>query len=262
MQKTVFIFLVSWLVCFGTVSGASEPTKPVNKQVWIEPVTGMEFIWIPGSSSKPRLGGFWMGRYEVTQGQWKRIMKASPFHHNIITGDEYPVSNISWNECREFIELLNGGGPHTFGLPTEAQWTYAARAGTRTIRFWGDDPARACKYANVFDLCTKKKFHYWWQNHNCDDGYAGPAPVGRFMPNAFGLYDMLGNVWEMCADNYFKGVEFNSVHNIPETARYPRRSIRGGSWHDPPWYVRSAHRAWVDESYRHFTLGFRMIKRG
>ncbi|MGM0653785.1 MAG: formylglycine-generating enzyme family protein [Thermodesulfobacteriota bacterium] len=107
-----------------------------------------------------------------------------------------------WNDAKAFISWLNGKTGKRFSLPTEAQWEYACRAGTGTFRYWGDGEGTACPYANVNDLTSKRINKFSWENFNCEDGYAGTSSVGRFKPNNFGLYDMLGNVWEWCEDGY------------------------------------------------------------
>lgn len=118
--------------------------------------------------------------------------------------DDQPVVDVSWNDTKKFMKWMNRRAGQAFSLPTESQWEYAARAGTQTTRFWGNDSADACRHANVFDITIKDRFHYPWDNHACDDCHILTAPVGRFLPNAFGLHDMLGNVSEWCEDVYDK----------------------------------------------------------
>ena len=114
------------------------------------------------------------------------------------------MNNVSWYGAVAYIDWLNQETEtgKKYRLPTEAEWEYAARAGTSTVRFWGDSPDDACQYANVYDQTSKKENGYSWKNHNCDDGYSNTAPIGSFLANSFGLHDMLGNVWEWCADRY------------------------------------------------------------
>ncbi len=127
-----------------------------------------------------------------------------------------------------------------YRLLSEAEWEYAARAGSDKARFWGSSPDRACQFGNVGDYSAKKK-HPDWEIHECDDGYAETAPVSSFKPNAFGLYDMLGNVWEWVEDCY--NANYDGAPNDGRawaTGDCSRRVIRGGSWNNSPAIVRSA----------------------
>lgn len=109
--------------------------------------------------------------------------------------------NVSWYDATNFAKWLSKETGQKFRLPTEAEWEYTARAGTKTSRFWGNNPDEACQYANVADLTVKKRWATWIV-HNCEDNYLVAAPVGSFNPNGFGIYDMLGNVWEWVQDVY------------------------------------------------------------
>jgi len=116
-------------------------------------------------------------------------------------GDSQPVANVSWEEAVAFARWLSEKSGQAYRLPTEAEWEYAARAGTTLSRYWGNDPDASCKYANVADL-TAKKQRPKWTTFPCDDHHVVSAPVGSFMANGYGLHDMLGNVWEWCEDVY------------------------------------------------------------
>ncbi|MEK7450052.1 MAG: formylglycine-generating enzyme family protein [Planctomycetota bacterium] len=128
------------------------------------------------------LNSFLISKYEVTQGQWQKIMNNNPSNFK---GDNNPVEQVSWDDCQEFCKRSEtesaSGGKTGLRLPTEAEWEYAARAGTTTKYYWGD---------SIND-------DYLWDNSNL-----GTHPVGQKKPNGFGLYDMLGNVWEWCQDWY------------------------------------------------------------
>ena len=106
---------------------------------------------------------------------------------------------VSFEDAQAYIRWLNRKTGQHYRLPTEAEWEYAARAGTTTRRYWGDKPDDACQYANVADQSAKKVFP-GWAVHHCDDGYVYTAPVGSFQRNRFGLHDMLGNVWDRTQD--------------------------------------------------------------
>ncbi len=258
-------------------------------QTWREPVTGMEFVRVPGgcfqmgspSSESGRykdegpvhevcvqgFDGFWMGKYEVTNAQYRRFKSghnSEDYKGNSLNGNNQPAVYVSWDDAKAFVGWLNrqNDGRYKFKLPTEAEWEYAARAGTQAARYWGDDPDEACRYANVHDFKSKNAFsNITWSNHNCDDGFAVTSPVGRFKPNAFGLYDMLGNVWEWCEDIYDEGAYGKHNRNNPVvTSGGSDRVIRGGSWSNSPRYVRSAFRRRLDPVDRGSYLGFRLLR--
>ena len=263
-------------------SNGKKPTPKTAdmKKTWKDPVTGMEFVWVPGECYEMGCGswtsdcydnekpvhevcvdGFWIGKYEVTQGQWKKVMGNNPARFK--KGDDYPVEKVSWDDAKTFIGKLNSssGGGYRFRLPTEAEWEYAARAGTTTVRYWGDDPDDACRYANVHDQTSKRINKFYWPHHNCDDGYAVTAPAGSFQPNAFGLYDMLGNVWEWCEDIYSADAYRKHQRNNPiYTEGGSDRVIRGGSWCTEPGGVRSAYRDNFAPVYRNYDVGFRLLR--
>ncbi|MCP4400069.1 MAG: SUMF1/EgtB/PvdO family nonheme iron enzyme [bacterium] len=253
-----------------------------------EEVTGMEFVWIPngcfqmgspddeegrrgneGPVHQVCLDGFWMGKYEVTNAQyrkWKRDHNSGEYKN----GKSQPAVYVSWEDATRFAEWLTtqDGGQYTFSLPSEAQWEYAARAGTRTSRFWGNDPDDACGYANVYDLTSKDTIDWSFTLHDCNDGYAATAPVGgegKFRANAFDLFDMLGNVWEWCRDTYSSDIytrrsKMESVSNPIYNEGGTGRVLRGGSWSNDPRGVRCAYRYVSSPSYRDAVFGFRLAR--
>ena len=169
---------------------------------------------------------------------------------------------MSWHEAKAFAEWLaeRHKGIYTYRLPTEAEWEYSCRAGSSTIRSWGDGSDEACIYANVADEALKAKLP---SLHNCSDGFTVSAPAGSFKPNAAGLHDMLGNVWEWCEDRYgkdaYKNDEKNNpvYHTIESGMNY--RVIRGGSWLSRPVYARSAKRSPLHPDSQNDVTGFRLV---
>ena len=172
--------------------------------------------------------------------------------------DEHPVVNVSWNDAVAFCKWLSKKEGKTYRLPTEAEWEYACRAGTTTRYYSGDDPETLAKVGNVADATAKAKFPDWKWTIKASDGYVFTAPVGKFKPNAFGLYDMHGNAWQWCADWY--GADYYTKSPTddptgPSTGSF--RVLRGGSWYTRrrvlPFGVPPRH----GPGLRNFVLGFR-----
>jgi formylglycine-generating enzyme required for sulfatase activity len=184
---------------------------------------------------------FYMGKYEVTQKQWYAIMKTNPAYFNSekIGSDtrNHPVENVSWNDAQEFIKKLNEKeGTNKYRLPTEAEWEYAARAGTQSKWSFGDDENQLKDYA--------------WYGSNSD---SKTHPVGQKKPNGFGLFDMHGNVWEWTCSDYGNYSENNQLKCSSKNDA--RKSLRGGSWLNYSDFCRSAYRNYISNR---FSYGFRV----
>ena len=154
-----------------------------------------------------------------------------------------------------------GGGGYSFRLPTEAEWEYACRAGTSTAWFWGDEPNEACKYANVSDLKIEEVW-FTFSSTKCNDGYVVSAPVGMYQPNNFGLYDIIGNVSEWCADGYeeeayAKHARVNPL--IPGGGKYSQ-VFRGLGWNQSSDKFRCAFRGHSTHNRGYYYLGFRVVR--
>jgi len=164
---------------------------------------------------------------EVTQGQWKAVMGDNPSHFT--KGDDYPVEKVSWHDAQAFLKKLNTMDPgKNYRLLTEAEWEYACRAGTTGERY-GELDAIA------------------WYDKNSG---GRTHPVGQKQPNAWGLYDMLGNVWEWCADWYGENYYANSPSTDPRgPSSGSYRVLRGGSWYNSAFYTRSAYRCRNNPAY-------------
>jgi formylglycine-generating enzyme required for sulfatase activity len=224
---------------------------------WLEPHTGMKFRRIPGGSFRMgsptseegrydnerqytvRVGQFWVGETEVTQAQWQAVMGSNPSYFK---GSDLPVEKVSWDDIQEFIKKLNARTGERFRLPTEAEWEYAARAGTQTSRYWGD--GIGMNNANC-DGCGSR-----WDDKET-------APVGSFKPNAFGLFDMLGNVYEWTCSEYKENYDGSEQKCAVSASKY---SLRGGSWYTEPWRVRAANRYNLGLDSRFFGIGFRLAQ--
>jgi formylglycine-generating enzyme required for sulfatase activity len=212
---------------------------------------GLNYVWIPpddfqmGCSDGDKecdtdehpahrvriSNGFWLGQTPVTQAAYQRVMHSNPSHFH---GDQLPVETVSWNEAKGYCETVGGR------LPTEAEWEYAARAGTTTARYG--------------DLNT-----IGWYDKN---SRGKTREVGRRRANGWGLYDMLGNVWEWVNDWYDADYYKNSTSEDPkgpmEQKKY--RVIRGGSWHSGSRVLRSSYRFRIGSSFSLNVVGFRCAR--
>jgi formylglycine-generating enzyme required for sulfatase activity len=176
-------------------------------------------------------------------------------------GDREPVVCVSWEDAQEYVRWLSRKTGQDYRLPSEAEWEYAARAGTTKARFWGNEPDSACRYANVHDRTSKAEHQFDWSHHDCRDGYPTTAAVGSFQANRFGLHDVLGNVWEWVEDCWNEGYDGAPTGGSAWTSGdCSRRVLRGGSWSNPPWSVVSAGRDWIVPVARTSILGFRVAR--
>ncbi len=233
---------------------------------------------------------FWMGKFEVTRGQFRRFVNAENYQTEAEkdgqggggyneakrnfqrsakftwqnTGfrqtDEHPVVNVSWNDAMAFCAWMSRKTGGKVRLPTEAQWEYSCRAGTATRFYSGDDDESLQRVANIADKNFKAKLGKASWSVTWDDGFAFTAPVGGDRrPNAFGLYDMHGNAWEWCADWYGK-YPSEHQHDPEGPSAGSFRVSRGGSFYSVPRYCRCANRDWVAPADRYFGfIGFRVV---
>jgi formylglycine-generating enzyme required for sulfatase activity len=260
-----------------TPSPAPNPAKPAGDALAVVVLPGgakLELAWIPrgtfwmGCSPEDNLceqderdlrgvavPGFWMGRYEVTQRQWTEVMGSNPSTYPGCGGD-CPVETVSWNDVQGFLSKAGNG----LRLPTEVEWEYAARAGTTTALYTGPleilgqnngpalDPIAwysgnsSASYDGAMD-CSD------WPEKQVASKRCGPHQVGQKRPNAFGLHDMLGNVWEWCQD----------AGAVEGEDRSPRM-VRGGSWGDDARSVRASGRVRYMPTDRAPVLGFRVVR--
>ena len=213
--------------------------------VWIERGTFMMGFSESGSGSRRSevtiSQGFYLGKYEVTQGQWESVMGSNPSWHN---GANRPVEQVAWHDVQSFIHALNeAAGDSLYRLPSEAEWEYACRGGTTTRWSHGDDEDQLGNYA-------------WYGGNNSPDG---TKDVGRKLPNPWGLYDMHGNVWEWCQDWY--GFDPSDAQVDPTgPASGSHRVVRGGYFHSEALDTRSALRDNYAPSTRYFDVGARLLR--
>jgi formylglycine-generating enzyme required for sulfatase activity len=221
---------------------------------------GMEFILIPagefmmgavrqdkeaGNDEKPQhkvriTKPFYIGKYPVTQGDWEKLMGNNPSRFK---AKRAPVESVSWNDCQEFIRKINQN--KTYRLPTEAEWEYSARGGSTgsSIYTYGNDPNKLGEYA-------------WYSENSGDTTH----PVGQKKPNSFGLYDIIGNIFEWCGDLYDKDYYKNSSSADPKGAdKGENRVLRGGSWGNDASNSRLSGRNSYNPDYRFNFIGFRLV---
>lgn len=194
------------------------------------------------------------GKYQQRNANWGKI--------SYLQNNRHPVVCISWNDATAYAEWLSGKTGNLYRLPTEAEWEYAARGKTSTARYWGESPDKACQYANVADTTAQKliKPAATWQVHKCVDGFAYTAPAGSFKANAFGLHDMLGNVWEWVEDSYHVSYQGAPANASAWDGDGKKRVLRGGSWYDSPSKVRAAGRDKAISERRYDNFGFRIVR--
>lgn len=241
-------------------------------------LSGIAFHWCPAAtftmgSPKTELGrngkrydnedevsvtltkGFWLGETEVTQGQWLKVMKTAPWKmgikEHIKEGANFPALVVSYGEagqfCKKLTETERRSGQLPLGwkysLPTEAQWEYGCRAGTTTKYSFGDDESKLVEYGWFGDNASKVKEEYAHQ-------------VGLKKPNAWGLKDMHGNVWEWCNDGYESKLAGGQDPQGSPTAT--EQVCRGGGWYDHALTCRSSHKAKFEPNFHNHFLGFRV----
>ncbi len=219
--------------------------------------TGIQMVFVQGgcfqmgdtfgdgdSDEKPVhqvcVDSFYIGKYEVTQGQWQKIMGNNPSRFSNC-GDNCPVEQVSWNDIQGFFRKLNASSGKNYRLPTEAEWEYAARSGGKKEKYAGTD-------GSLDD--------YAWYSSNSG---SKTHPVGQKRPNGLGIYDMSGNVWEWCNDYYGENYYSQSPRNNPEgPSSGSYRVLRGGGWGNIAAYTRAAYRNRSFPGIRDYGLGFRL----
>jgi len=230
------------------------------------------------ADEKPRhkvyVSAFKMDKKEVTAGEFKQCVNAGNCSSSGLnmpywsgkeqpdwawtctynTGkDSHPINCVDWSQAKAYCEWKGKR------LPTEAEWEKAARGGTESIYYWGNNGDNACSYGNVADKSAKEKWSDW-TIAECRDGYQTTAPVGSFKPNSYGLYDMAGNVWEWNSDWYDENYYQSSPEKNPEGAGSGSyRVLRGGSWVYNSESVRASNRRWYGPDSRNYNIGFRCV---
>lgn len=279
MKEILFAVLVSTLLFAPVLKASDQEMKkpePEQQAAKADPPTGIDYsnhlgmrfklihagTFVMGSPSD-ELGrdsdenqhqvtlsrSFYMQTTEVTQGQWQTVMGSNNAYFSEC-GLDCPMDSISWEEAQSFIAKLNQLTGQKYRLPTEAEFEYAARAGTTSalangelIKIWCDE--------------DEKMNDIGWYCGNANDR---THPVGLKKANPWGLYDMHGNLWEWCQDSWYGSDYTTEPVTDPLSAESgDGRAIRGGSWYNYAWFARSANRDWLPYHYRNEYIGFRLV---
>lgn len=278
----IITFFVLFIILFLFPPVVHSDTSPVYKDQF----TGIAFVFLRGGcyemgdffgdgilEEKPVhtvcVDDFYMGKYEVTQAQWRKVIGKNPSHFqdendrsccplgicpwitlaqcNPIAGmreDRTPVDTVSWDDVQEFLFKLNRQTGKDYRLPTEAEWEYAAKSGGKKERWAGTS------FESELDM-------YAWYEPNAE---TKTQPIGQKTPNGIGLYDMSGNVWEWVQDRFDKDYYRNSPKDNPQgPEKGYERILRGGSWYNNSWDLRTSYKVWVGPSYKTDNAGFRLV---
>jgi formylglycine-generating enzyme len=232
-----------------------------------------------------RVAAFALSKTEITRGQFAEFVKQTKYYAGdkcwtleegkfadrngnwlkpgYPQNDKHPATCINWNDAQAYAQWLSQKTGKQYRLPTEAEWEYAARGKTSRSRYWGDNPNAACRYANVTDKTAKAKIPATiaWLSHDCIDHFAYTAPVGSFKANAFGLKDMLGNVWEWTEDVYHDNYNDAPSDGSAWQGEGTKHALRGGSWNSDPQNVRAAVRYSNKTLVRFSFFGFRLARK-
>lgn len=246
----------------GSTNSFTLPGGASLEMVWIE--SGIFRMGSPSSESDRKSDegpvhevtisqGFYLGKYEVTQGQWESVMGTRPWQGEryVRSGSNYPAVYVSWGDAQEFIRRLNTSvGRNVYRLPTEAEWEYACRAGTTTRWSFGDNESQLTHYA-------------WYRDNAWNVGEEYAHIVGTKRPNSWGVYDMHGNVWEWVQD-WYDGGYYNSSPSVDPAgpSSGSARVGRGGTFANYAQGVRSAYRGVYSPSDRNSYVGFRLLREG
>jgi formylglycine-generating enzyme required for sulfatase activity len=220
-----------------------------------------------GPQRKVTVPSFCMGKYPVTQEQWRFIAGLTPIDRKLekdpshFKGDHYPVEQVSWHDAEEFCNRLSRYAGRQYGLPSEAEWEYACRAGTITPFHFGETIM-----TDLANYCGVDREEYKWSGSyglgSKGEHRETTTPVGKFGPNAFGLCDMHGNVWERCDDHWYDNYKKAPTDGQPWIDKNAENTgvkvLRGGSWDNNPQHCRSAYRSDSDADGTSRFIGFRV----
>jgi len=284
---------LNWIPAGEFVMGNNEPKHALKMSFPLYDPSRIEGIDDEYPAHKVRINKpFYIGSHEVSIGQFKVYLERSghktdaesdgngAWGYNPKTNafegrkleyswrnagfaqeESHPVVNVTWFDAVQLCDWLSKTERRKYRLPTEAEWEYACRARTTTRFNFGDDPEQLSKHAAIYDADTCKVFPEWMPfATSSSDMFSFTAPIGSFKPNAWGLYDMHGNVWEWCSDwhdaNYYSTSPIDDPQGPIDGDVKVRR---GGSWHTWPFYCRSSFRNWNSRTTRYVLVGVRVV---
>jgi sulfatase modifying factor 1 len=239
--------------------------------IGVTEVTRREYAAFVADTRRPERGGC-LAIGDGTIGTGIADPQASWRHPGFDQTDDHPAVCMSWQDATDYAAWLARKTGRAYRLPSEAEWEYAARSGTTTPFYWGDSADAGCAYMNGGDASLARAVPIWPETIRkageggeqgarlvgCDDGAGFTAAVGRYLPNRFGLYDMIGNVWEFVADCYEEALPVEARAYLQPGCTEHR--ARGGSWDDYPRDLRAARRSRITVDYRGGWLGFRVAR--
>ena len=197
---------------------------------------------------------------DIYDGEWRHRSNASWMDPGFTQGTTHPVTCVSWTDAVAYAQWLSAKSGHRYRLPSASEWEYAARAGGDDVRPWKASAAGACADANVADQSAARRYP-GWAVFPCEDGYVNTAPIGSFKANAFGLNDMLGNVFQWTQDcwrdDYAGAPTDGSARRDGDCTEH---EMRGGSWFSSPAYVSASYRNHFAADYRTSSVGFRLVR--
>jgi sulfatase modifying factor 1 len=197
---------------------------------------------------------------DIYDGDWKHRPDNSWKNPGFPQTGTHPVTCVSWNDAKAYAGWLSTKTGHRYRLPSASEWEYAARAGGEAVQPWGANGSAACATANVADSSAAQRYP-GWTAFACNDGYVYTAPVGSFKANAFGLNDMLGNVFQWTEDCWYADYTGAPIDGSPRSdGDCSERELRGGSWFSTPAYVRANYRNHFAADYRTSSVGIRLVR--
>jgi formylglycine-generating enzyme required for sulfatase activity len=245
----------------GADSGAGASERPLHWVMIAHPlamstnaVTVDEFRVFVAATGRDMQG------CDTYDGEWRHQAENNWENPGFEQSGSHPVTCTSWNDAEAYAAWLSAKTGHRYRLPSASEWEYAARAGGEAVQPWNRDGAGACASANVADASAARRYP-GWTVFDCDDGYVYTAPVGSFKASAFGLNDMLGNVFQWTKDCWHPDYKDAPVDGSARMdGDCSEHELRGGSWFSTPAFVRANYRNHFGADYRTSSVGIRLVR--